>query len=334
MELKKVNEKILKPANGIAVLLLLILAELLSLGVMIVGIANEATFGGPLILLSILLMTLFSIMFAGLRTVRPNEALVLTLFGKYHGTINKAGFFYVNPFSVGFNPAYEEYKEDAARKARTSGQKGQESVTVTPVKKTISLKVQTLDNGCQKVNYLLGNPIIIGAVVIWRVADPTMAVFSVENYKTYLSIQTDSTIRNTARLYPYDVFDENEDGAATEKTLRSSALEIAETMQIDLQEKVKDAGLIIEDVRITQLSYSEEIAAAMLQRQQAVAIIAARQKIVDGAVGMVKMAVEKLNEDEVVLLDEERKAAMVSNLLVVLCGNKDAQPVVNSGSIY
>ncbi|MBQ8399022.1 MAG: SPFH domain-containing protein, partial [Clostridia bacterium] len=317
-----------------AVLLLLILAELLSLGVMIVGIANEATFGGPLILLSILLMTLFSIMFAGLRTVRPNEALVLTLFGKYHGTINKAGFFYVNPFSVGFNPAYEEYKEDAARKARTSGQKGQESVTVTPVKKTISLKVQTLDNGCQKVNDLLGNPIIIGAVVIWRVADPTMAVFSVENYKTYLSIQTDSTIRNTARLYPYDVFDENEDGAATEKTLRSSALEIAETMQIDLQEKVKDAGLIIEDVRITQLSYSEEIAAAMLQRQQAVAIIAARQKIVDGAVGMVKMAVEKLNEDEVVLLDEERKAAMVSNLLVVLCGNKDAQPVVNSGSIY
>ncbi len=334
MELKKVNEKILKPANGIAILLLLILAELLSVLVLIVGIANEATFGGLLILLSFLMMTLFSIMFAGLRTVRPNEALVLTLFGKYHGTINKAGFFYVNPFSVGFNPAYEEYKEEAARKARTSGQKGQESVTVTPVKKTISLKVQTLDNGCQKVNDLLGNPIIIGAVVIWRVADPTMAVFSVENYKTYLSIQTDSTIRNTARLYPYDVFDEIEDGAATEKTLRSSALEIAETMQIDLQEKVKDAGLIIEDVRITQLSYAEEIAAAMLQRQQAVAVIAARQKIVDGAVGMVKMAVEKLNEDEVVLLDEERKAAMVSNLLVVLCGNKDAQPIVNSGSIY
>ena len=335
MELKKVTEKILKPANGIAILLLLILAELLSVLVLIVGIANEATFGGLLILLSLLMMTLFSIMFAGLRTVRPNEALVLTLFGKYHGTINKAGFFYVNPFSVGFNPAYEEYNEEAARRNRTAAAKGQEqTVAVSPVKKTISLKVQTLDNGCQKVNDLLGNPIIIGAVVIWRVADPTVAVFSVENYKTYLSIQTDSTIRNTARLYPYDVFDENEDGASGEKTLRSSALEIAETMQIDLQEKVKDAGLIIEDVRITQLSYAEEIAAAMLQRQQAVAIIAARQKIVDGAVGMVKMAVDKLNEDEVVLLDEERKAAMVSNLLVVLCGNKDAQPIVNSGSIY
>ena len=302
---------------------------------MIAGIANEATFGGPLIVLAILSMSLFSILFAGLRTVRPNEALVLTLFGKYYGTINKSGFFYVNPFSVGFNPAYEEAKEAAARKSHAATAKGQEqAVAIAPVKKTISLKVQTLDNGCQKVNDLLGNPIIIGAVVIWRVADPTVAVFSVENYKTYLSIQTDSTIRNTARLYPYDVFDENEDGSSSEKTLRSSALEIAETMQVDLQEKVKDAGLIIEDVRITQLSYAEEIAAAMLQRQQAVAIIAARQKIVDGAVGMVKMAIEKLNEDEVVLLDEERKAAMVSNLLVVLCGNKDAQPIVNSGSIY
>lgn len=334
MELKKVNEKILKPANGLAMLFLLILAELLFVVLLIVGIANEATFGGPLILLSVLSMTLFSILFAGLRTVRPNEALVLTLFGKYYGTINKSGFFYVNPFSVGFNPDYETAKEEAARKSRTAAKGQEQTVTVTPVKKTISLKVQTLDNGCQKVNDLLGNPIIIGAVVIWRVADPTVAVFSVENYKTYLSIQTDSTIRNTARLYPYDVFEENEDGEGSEKTLRSSALEIAETMQIDLQEKVKDAGLIIEDVRITQLSYAEEIAAAMLQRQQAVAIIAARQKIVDGAVGMVKMAIEKLNEDEIVLLDEERKAAMVSNLLVVLCGNKDAQPIVNSGSIY
>ncbi|MBQ8912045.1 MAG: SPFH domain-containing protein, partial [Clostridia bacterium] len=179
MELKKVNEKILKPANGLAMLFLLILSELLFVVLLIVGIANEATFGGPLILLSVLSMALFSILFAGLRTVRPNEALVLTLFGKYYGTINKSGFFYVNPFSVGFNPDYETAKEEAARKSRTATAKGQEqTVTVTPVKKTISLKVQTLDNGCQKVNDLLGNPIIIGAVVIWRVADPTVAVFS------------------------------------------------------------------------------------------------------------------------------------------------------------
>lgn len=181
----------------------------------------------------------------------------------------------------------------------------------------------------------MGNPIIIGAIVIWKVKDPTKAVFSVENYEEYLSIQTDSTIRNTTRLYAYDVFDDNEDDdGIKEKTLRSSSIEIAESMRDELQQRVESAGLEVIDVRITHLAYSEEIAAAMLQRQQASAIIAARQKIVDGAVGMVKMAIDKLGEDEIVVLDEERKAAMVSNLLVVLCGNKDAQPVVNSGSIY
>jgi len=160
-------------------------------------------------------------------------------------------------------------------------------------------------------------------------------VFSVENYSEYLSIQTDSTIRNAARLYPYDVFNEDDyDDGVREKTLRGSSLEIAETMKTDLQKRVQNAGLVIEEVRITHLAYSEEIAAAMLQRQQAVAIIAARKKIVDGAVGMVKMAIDKLGEDNIVLLDEERKAAMVSNLLVVLCGNRDAQPIINSGSIY
>ena len=155
-----------------------------------------------------------------------------------------------------------------------------------------------------------------------------------EDYPSFLSIQTDSTIRNIARLYPYDIFDEDEDGAASEKSLRGSSLEIAESMKAELQKRVEEAGIVVEEVRITHLAYAEEIAAAMLQRQQAAAIIAARQKIVDGAVGMVKMAIDRLGEDEVVVLDEERKAAMVSNLLVVLCGNRDAQPVVNSGSIY
>ena len=176
---------------------------------------------------------------------------------------------------------------------------------------------------------------MIGAIVIWRVENPTQAVFSVENYKEYLSTQTDSIIRNTARLYPYDIFDDDdEDDGIKEKSLRGSALEIAENMKTELQEKVNGAGLVIDEVRITHLAYSEEIAAAMLQRQQAAAVIAARQKIVDGAVGMVKMAIDKLGEDSIVVLDEERKAAMVSNLLVVLCGNKDAQPIVNSGSLY
>ena len=171
-------------------------------------------------------------------------------------------------------------------------------------------------------------------MVIWRVVDPTRAVFCVEDYPSFLSIQTDSTIRNIARLYPYDIFDEDEDAAASEKSLRGSSQEIAESMKAELQKRVEEAGIVVEEVRITHLAYAEEIAAAMLQRQQAAAIIAARQKIVDGAVGMVKMAIDRLGEDEVVVLDEERKAAMVSNLLVVLCGNRDAQPVVNSGSIY
>ena len=197
------------------------------------------------------------------------------------------------------------------------------------------MKQQTLDNKKQKVNDVDGNPIIIGAVVIWRVVDPTQAVFAVENYREFLNIQTDSTIRNVARLYPYDSLEEDPDGdGVKEKTLRGSSQEIAQVMQQQLQSRVEKAGLVIEEVRITHLAYAEEIAAAMLQRQQAAAIVAARQKIVDGAVGMVKMALDKLGEEEIVVLDEERKAAMVSNLLVVLCGNKDAQPIVNSGSIY
>ena len=191
----------------------------------------------------------------------------------------------------------------------------------------------SLNNEKQKVNDMLGNPIIIGAVVIWKVVDPTKAVFNVENYKTYLSIQCDSTIRNISRLYPYDIVDDSDEEVG-EQTLRGSSQEIAKGMTKELQERVEDAGLEILEVRITHLSYAEEIAAAMLQRQQAVAIIAARKKIVEGAVSMVKMAIDQLGEEEIVVLDEERKAAMVSNLLVILCGNKDAQPIVNSGSIY
>jgi len=194
----------------------------------------------------------------------------------------------------------------------------------------ISLRTRTLNNERQKVNDVLGNPIIIGVNVIWKVADPTAAVFNVENFGQFLSTQCDSVIRNIARLYPYDTMEEDSE----EKTLRGSSNEIAEQMEAELQARVADAGLEIIDVRITHLAYAEEIAAAMLQRQQAVAIIAARQKIVEGAVSMVKMAIDQLGEEEIVVLDEERKAAMVSNLLVVLCGNKDAQPIVNSGSIY
>ena len=188
----------------------------------------------------------------------------------------------------------------------------------------------TLNNAQQKVNDVNGNPIIIGAVVIWKVVNPTKAVFNVENYEEYLFIQSDSIIRNTARAYPYDDFESDD----VELTLRGSSLEIADKMKKDLQDKVENAGLEIMEVRITHLAYAEEIAAAMLRRQQATATIAAKEKIVEGAVGMVKMALEQLEEDQLVILDDERKAAMVSNLLVVLCGDKDPQPIVNSGSIY
>ena len=247
----------------------------------------------------------------GLKVINPKEALVLALFGNYYGTLMKEGFFWVNPFVTAINPTV---------KAAANGKS---------VNRKVSLKTMTLNNEKQKVNDETGNPVEIGAVAIWKVVNPTKAVINVENYKSYLSIQCDSIIRNTARKYPYDAAEGKD-----EKSLRGSSQEIADIMCRELQEKVENAGIKILEVRITHLAYAPEIASAMLQRQQAAAIIDARQKIVEGAVGRVEMALEKLSENEIVELDEERKAAMVSNLLVVLCGNKDAQPIVNSGSIY
>lgn len=324
---KQIVEKEIKGAPGILMLLFSIFMVLVSIFVLIIGciIVTFSAWGVPFIILGIV-MGIFSFsLFAGLHVVNPNEALVLTLFGRYYGTIKTPGYFFVNPFAAAFNPGMEKVVQ--------TDSKGNTIVSTTGSKK-ISTKVHTLDNGTQKVNDILGNPIIIGAIVIWKVNDPTKAVFMVENYKSFLSTQCDSIVRNTARLYPYDDLDDNEDDGHEEKTLRGSSQEIAEKMKEELQEKVSFAGLEIIEVRITHLSYSEEIAAAMLQRQQAVAVIAARQKIVEGAVSMVEMAINQLNENEIVVLDDERKAQMVSNLLVVLCGNKDAQPIVNSGSIY
>lgn len=326
---KKINitEKEITTAKGWGALILVLLGYVVDVAAFAAAIfllAEEIfeTGGGILLVLSMIFMVIMIILSTGFQVINPNEAMVFTLFGKYYGTIKKQGFYYLNPFASAINPA--------GKTTVATTTNGNTSVSTVREKK-ISTKVMTLNNEKQKVNDVLGNPVIIGAVVIWRVKDPTSAVFQVENYKKYLSIQCDSTIRNIARLYPYDVMDEEE---TEEKTLRGSSKEIAENMTSELQERVKDAGLEIIEVRITHLSYAEEIAAAMLQRQQAVAIIAARKKIVEGAVSMVKMAIDELGEEEIVVLDEERKAAMVSNLLVVLCGNKDAQPIVNSGSIY
>ncbi|HBF4863909.1 TPA: SPFH domain-containing protein, partial [Clostridioides difficile] len=246
------------------------------------------------------------ILFFGLKMINPKEAIVLVLFGNYYGTIKKEGYYWVNPFCSAINPA--------ASRINVSKSSSDEKVDISTNSrgKKVSLKTMTLNNEKQKVNDLLGNPIIIGVVVIWKVIDATKAVFNVDNYNTFLSIQCDSTIRNVSRLYPYDV---SEDG--DEKSLRGSSQEIADRLKDELQSRVDIAGIEVCEVRITHLSYAPEIAAAMLQRQQAEAIIAARKKIVEGAVSMVEMALTNLSENNVVTLDEERKAAMVSNLLVV-----------------
>jgi len=315
---------------GLPALIALILLTLLSLAGMVFAIIHldggSFAFGGALLALSILGLIVFPICFAGLKVLAPNQAYVLTLFGRYYGTLRDTGFYFVHPFAAANAPSSMAGEPAEAVKTAANG-----ASIALPRSKKISLKTRTLDNRTQKVNDAMGNPIIIGTVVIWRVGNPTEAVFAVENFEEYLSIQCDSTIRNIARLYPYDSTDENN---PDETTLRGASNEISEIMQQELADRVRNAGIVIEDVRITTLAYSDEIAAAMLQRQQATAIIAARQKIVEGAVGMVKMAIDQLGEEEIVVLDEERKAAMVSNLLVVLCGSKEAQPIVNSGSIY
>lgn len=327
MKVDSSKEKEIRPFSGMAALLLALLFMIggIAAAVLSVVFLSEAVFGIGLAA-GVLLVLAGIFILPGLRAVAPKEALVLVLFGNYYGTIRKEGFYFVNPFCTAVNPTVKGLQASAAGSSGLSISGGGS--------RKVSLKTMTLNNEKQKVNDQLGNPVIIGAVVIWRVVDPTKAVFRVNNYKTFLSIQCDSVIRNVARLYPYDSGDEENGGDTDEKTLRGSTREVAEKMRAELQARVAEAGLEVSDVQITHLSYAPEIASAMLQRQQAVAIIAARQKIVEGAVGMVEMALDKLSEQEVVELDEERKAAMVSNLLVVLCGNKEAQPIVNSGSIY
>lgn len=330
------EEKILNPKNGLAILFLSIFGMLASVALAIFGgtlISAGNDLGIFLVIVGLLAFFFFMILCAGLKIVKPNEALVLSLFGKYYGTIYKSGFHFVNPFCSAIYPRKRD--EDAQAKVKTGKSSDPVVVEVPTAAKRISTKLSTFDNGAQKVNDKLGNPIEVSAIVIWRVVNATKAVINIDNYIEYLSNQTDSIVRNVARLYPYDVIDDNDDDDdAAELTLRGSASLIAEQMKKELSAKVEEAGIEIVDVRLNQIAYATEIAAAMLQRQQAVAVIAARKKIVEGAVSMVEMALDQLKKDGVVDLDEERKAQMVSNLLVVLCGSKEANPVVNTGSIY
>ena len=347
------EEKVLnKKKNGMLMMLLLIVLYVAAIAAIVLGAVMEETgWGSPvlsivLLVVGIAYVALGWILFMGLKVLKPQEALVLTLFGKYVGTLKGAGFYYVNPFCTSVNPAAKTHlnqsgdvdggnKSSIVLKAAAGGTSA--NAEASAASKKISLKVMTLNNSRQKINDCLGNPVEIGIAVMWRVVDTAKAVFNVDNYKEYLSLQCDSALRNVVRMYPYDVaenVDTTGDGVADDGSLRGSSEVVAERIRGEIQQKVAEAGLEIIEARITYLAYAPEIAAVMLQRQQASAIIDARKMIVDGAVGMVEMALSRLSENDVVTLDEERKAAMVSNLLVVLCGNRDAQPIVNSGSLY
>lgn len=333
-----VEEKVISGRKMGAVMLCVIIlmfaaaTALYVIGGMRLGKDEAEVLGNALMVLATVLVIAGVILCPGLKVIHPQEALVLTLFGQYYGTLKDTGFYFVNPFCTAMNPA-------AGTRLGQSGDindKGAAAETKAAGKR-ISLKIMTLSNSRQKINDYLGNPVEISVAVIWQVENTAKAVFAVDNYKEYLSLQCDAAVRNIVRLYPYDVapnVDTTGDGKADDGSLRGSSDVVAKRICDEIQSKVENAGLKILDARITYLAYAPEIAGVMLQRQQASAVIDARKMIVDGAVGMVEMALERLKEDDVVDLDPERKAAMVSNLLVVLCGNHDSQPVVNAGSLY
>lgn len=290
------DERKMATVNGFLMLFVL-------LAVIVVAAFSLLFVGGALgIVICVLLVIVALFLLGGFAVIRPNEAMVLTLFGKYSGTIKGEGFYWYNPFC------------SPVRYGKSS---------------KISLKAMTLESGQQKINDELGNPVMIGIVVIWRVTNTAKAVFDVDDYEDYLSTQSDAALRSIVRQYPYDGFNND-----AEKSLQGSSQEVADRLKEEIQSKVHIAGLEILEARITHLAYAPEIASTMLQRQQAAAIIDARAMIVDGAVGMVEMALQQLEKSDMVELDDERKAAMISNLLVVLCANHDPQPVVNSGSLY
>ncbi len=249
----------------------------------------------PLIILGLVILIFAFIMLGGLFVVNPNEGRVVQLFGKYVGTAKQPGLRWVNPFTT---------------------------------RRRVSMRVRNFESGKLKVNDRDGNPIEIAAVVVWKVVDTAEAIFEVDDYVNFVEVQSEAAVRNLATSYPYDAHVDDE------VSLRSHTAQIAEHLKTEIQDRLDKAGVEVIEARISHLAYAPEIASAMLQRQQAAAIIAARQKIVEGAVGMVQMALEQLSQNKVVELDEERKAAMVSNLLVVLCGDRDPHPVINAGSLY
>lgn len=330
------EKPVAKKISGVPILFATLFFQLVCLGLAIFFGTQEIE---ALVVPFVFLFFLAFINYAGLKSLKPQEARVLTLYGDYYGTLKGPGLFYVHPFCSSYNPAgYTKLGQSVD--VQSSGLKiKDESGTEINLedKKVISLKLMTLNNNRQKINDVLGNPVEISIAVIWRVKDTAKAVFAVDNYKEFLSLQCDSALRNVVRAYPYDItpgIDTDGDGLADEGSLRGSSNLVAEQIKAEIQEKVQVAGLEVVDARITYLAYAPEIASAMLRRQQASAVIDARTMIVDGAVSMIDMALKQLEEQHIVHLDDERKAAMVSNLLVVLSANEDPKPVINSGSIY
>lgn len=292
------KEKSLSSLNGLGTLAVALLVALAGAALFVLGVAAKASVGSPnllLMLLGALLVVLGVFTLAGLYTIQPNQAAVLSLFGKYVGTVKDNGLRWNNPFYA---------------------------------KRRVSQRVRNFESGKLKVNELDGSPIEIAAVIVWQVVDASEAVYNVDDYESFVHIQSESALRAMATSYPYD---QHEDG---QLALRSHASEISQHLKNELAERLADAGVQVIDARISHLAYAAEIAQAMLQRQQANAVIAARTRIVAGAVGMVEMALAELQKNGVVQLDEERKAHMVSNLLTVLCSDRGTQPIVNTGSLY
>ena len=295
------------------------------------GIQNSGHPDLVLFVLSLLLLPVLIICLTGFFTLQPNEARVLVLFGDYKGTVRTSGFHWGNPFysngpqQTGLAAQLAEAHAKAAAGAKTGSAP---SPRKTLGRNKISLRARTLNGDKLKVNDKRGNPIEIAAVVVWRVGDTAQATFDVDNYENYVSTQSESALRHLASVYSYDHGEDNE------ITLRGNATEVSQALRAELQERLAPAGVVVDEARLTHLAYAPEIAQAMLRRQQAEAVIAARQKIVQGAVSMVDMALKELAEKHVVSLDDERKAAMVSNLMVVLCGESEVHPVVNTGTLY
>jgi len=325
------REQEVRVHNGWIGLPLVILLQLGSLALFIYSIATAKNHGGEpywtLFVLGLLGMILVGFLMPGFFTLQPNEARVLVLFGEYRGTVRESGFYWGNPFySNGVRCGMAKMGVSTAT-AKEKGAEAQAAFRQTGRNK-ISLRARNLNSDKLKVNDKRGNPIEIAAVIVWRVQDTAQAVFDVDDYENYVRIQSESAIRHLASAYAYDHGEENE------TTLRSGVEEVSQALRQELQERLAKAGVTVEEARLTHLAYAPEIAQAMLRRQQAEAVIAARQKIVHGAVSMVDMALKELAEKQVVQLDDERKAAMVSNLMVVLCGEAEVHPVVNTGTLY